>query len=165
MKKWWMLILTAVLLTGCGSRETLETVADELAVPVMAQPKRIQAKLPGEAAMPTVESDSGRLYLCQDYEIMLQTLAGGDIDATLQSCTGFDSRKLTVIETAEDGLKRYDCAFTSLGEGTQTVGRLTVLDDGNYHYVLTVTADRAYGAEMTAAWQQLSDSFQINIAG
>ena len=74
MKIWVVLLALALCLTGCGSQQTMETVADEWVVPVMAQPKQITVKLPGEAAMPAAESDSGRLYLCQDYEIALQTL-------------------------------------------------------------------------------------------
>jgi len=165
MKKFCLMFALTMLLCGCGKQD-YEVRAAPCGAEETAAPGVISIYMSDELSAPVMSTPEGdRLYIADHYEVMLQTLAGGDIDATLQSCTGFDSRKLTVIETAEDGLKRYDCAFTSLGEGTQTVGRLTVLDDGNYHYVLTVTADRAYGAEMTAAWQQLSDSFQINIAG
>jgi len=159
MKKWWMLILTAVLLTGCGSRETLETVADELAVPVMAQPKRIQAKLPGEAAMPTVESDSGRLYLCQDYEIMLQTLAGGDLDATLRSVTGYGREDLTVLETLRSDMPCYEFTWSCAGEAGDRVGQGILLDDGTYHYCMTALWDAEKSEDLQIIWSEIFSSF------
>lgn len=159
MKKWWILVLAAVLLTGCGSRETLETVADELAVPVMAQPKQIQAKLPGEAAMPTVESDSGRLYLCQDYEIMLQTLAGGDLDATLRSVTGYGREDLTILETLRSDMPCYEFTWSCAGESGDRVGQGILLDDGTYHYCMTALWDAEKSKDLQIIWSEIFSSF------
>ena len=163
MKKLCLLLTLAVLLCGCNKKD-YETRAAPCGVEEITAPGVISIDVPDGLSAPVMSTQEGdRLYIADHYEVSLQTMAGGDIDATLKSCTGFDSSRLTLLETAKDGLKRYDCAFTALGEAAQTVGRLTVLDDGNYHYVLTVITDGAYGAEMTAAWQQLSDSFQVNI--
>ena len=74
MKKILLFVLLPLLLTGCGGEETLETVADEMVLPVMALPGEILVELPGEAAMPAMESDTGRMYLASDYEIYIQTL-------------------------------------------------------------------------------------------
>ena len=66
MKKWMAFLALALALGGCGSRETLETVADEYVVAAMAQPKQIVVELPGEAALPAMESGGDRLYLGRD---------------------------------------------------------------------------------------------------
>ena len=53
MRKCWIISLSLLLLlSGCGAAETMETVSDEMAAPVMAQPKQIYVELPGEAASP-----------------------------------------------------------------------------------------------------------------
>ena len=88
MKRWMALLALALALGGCGSSEVMETVGDEYVVAAMAAPRQIQVQLPGEAALPAMENDSARLYLCRDYEIALQTLTGGDLDETLRSVTG-----------------------------------------------------------------------------
>ena len=46
MKKCWMFLVLAVLLCGCGAKETFETVADDLVQPVMASPRQITVQLP-----------------------------------------------------------------------------------------------------------------------
>ncbi len=164
MKKFTVLLAAVVLLSGCAQKnyETRSAPCGAEAAPVAGV---ISIQLPDDlsaAAMSTQSGDS--LYIADEYEVVLQTLQGGDVDATLKSCTGFDRGKLTVVQTQQDGLKRYDCAWTSAGEGAQAVSRATILDDGNYHYVLTVTAPGDWGEAVSAAWQQLSDSFRINIA-
>ena len=75
MKKILVFALVTILLSGCAAEETLETVADDLVQPVMAEPAEIAVSLPGEAAIPTMEGDTGRMYLASDYEIYIQTLA------------------------------------------------------------------------------------------
>ena len=66
MKKCIILVLiTILILSGCGAQETMETISDEQAAPVMAQMREISLVLPEEAASPAVEADSERLYLCR----------------------------------------------------------------------------------------------------
>ena len=159
MRKWVGLVLVLLMLTGCGSRETLETVADEQVVPVMAQPKQIRVTLPGEAAMPTVESDSGRLYLCRDYEIMLQTLSGGDLNATLQSVTGFEREQLTILETLRSDMPCYEFSWACAGESGDRVGQGILLDDGAYHYCMTVLWDAEKTEDLQIVWSEIFSSF------
>lgn len=161
MKKLWVIALLALLLTGCGSKEVMETVADEWVVPVMAQPLQITVDLPGEAAMPVSESDSGRLYLCQDYEIALQTLSSGDLDATLRSVTGHGKNELTVLETLRSGLPCYEFTWTCAGENGDRIGQGILMDDGNYHYVMTALWDADKTESMQVVWSEVFSSFGL----
>ena len=119
-----------VLLCGCGVEETLETVADEWVVPVMAQPREVSLRLPEELAMPVLEVEDRKLYLAEDYEIMLETIASGDLDATIRSLTGYGSDRLTVIRTGYHDTDRYDFVWSAAGESGERLGRGAILDDG-----------------------------------
>jgi hypothetical protein len=156
-----LLLLAALLLTGCGSSETFETVSDEWASPVSVQASQIRVTLPPEAAAPAVESDAGRIYLCEDYEITVQTLSAGDVDATVRSVCGYGREDLTLLETMSDGVKRYEFVWTSVGETGDRVGRAAILDDGSHHYVLTVLGDAKSAGNHTAVWQEMFGSFNI----
>ncbi len=161
MKKWVAMFAMVLALAGCANKETMETVADELVVPVMAEPSQIQVKLPGEAAMPVSESDSGRLYLCQDYEIALQTLSSGDLDATLRSVTGYGREELTVLETLRSDLPCYEFTWTCAGENGDRIGRGILLDDGSYHYVMTALWDSEKTENMQVVWSEVFSSFDV----
>ena len=154
-------LMMALLLCGCGAEQTLETVADELVVPVMAQPRKISVSLPGEAAMPAVESDSGRIYVCEDYEIVIQNYPSGDLNATIEELSGYTMDRLTVMATDQDGVDRYDFVWASAGEDGDQLGRAVILDDGNYHYTMTVTrpADTTETSQIT--WSQVFNSFAL----
>ena len=161
MKKWMVMLLAALLLSGCGSEETMETVADEWVVPVMAEPSQIQVKLPGEAAMPVSESDSGRLYLCRDYEIALQTLSSGDLDASLRSVTGYGREALTVLETLRSDMPCYEFTWTCAGEEGDRIGQGILMDDGSYHYVMTALWDAEKTESMQIIWSEVFSSFDV----
>ena len=106
MKRWLCGLLPVLLLWGCGAQETLETVSDEWLVPAMAQPREISLRLPEDLVMPVLETADRKLYLAEDYEIMLETMDSGDLDATIRSLTGYDSDRLTVIRTGQAGADR-----------------------------------------------------------
>ena len=161
MKKWMSLLALVLALGGCGSSETMETVADEYVVAAMAEPKQITVQLPGEAALPAMENDSARLYLCRDYEIALQTMEGGDLDATLRSVTGFGREDLTVMETVRGDIPCYEFVWSCAGETGQQVGRGILLDDGSYHYVMTALWDEAGEADSQVVWSEVFASFGI----
>lgn len=165
MKKLWFISVLVLLLTGCNSAQQYERQEGACCVDEIAEPGLICITATDAMAAPVMSTEnSDRLYVSEDYVVTLQTVPGGNLDGTLRSCTGFGQDRLTVVETEKDGMKRYDCAWTAAGEGTQTVGRTTVLDDGYYHYVLTVSAPGSNSAVMTAAWQQLAESFKVSIA-
>ena len=149
MKKCIFFLLFTFFLTGCGSEATFETVADEWVQSAAAPLRQVLVTLPEAAAVPVSESENGQLYQCDGYEIALQTLESGDLDATLLTLTGRRREDLTVMETRLDDLKRYDLVWSCLGEKGEQVGRACILDDGNYHYILSVLAeaDRATALE------------------
>lgn len=162
MKKRIAICLLGLLLSGCSARETFETVADVWDVSETRPAGKLMVSLPPEAAAPVSESDAGALYLCGGYEICLQTLAGGDLDATLRSVTGYGRDALTVLETACGGVRRYDLVWSCAGETGERVGRAAVLDDGSYHYVLSAMADAELAAEFADAWQEMFSSIYLS---
>ena len=150
----------SLLLAGCAEAELGETVADvwQEAVTVAA-PRETRLELPGEAVACAMESDTGRLYFGDGYEVMVQTLSSGDLDATIRSLTGFDREDITVIQSQNDP-KRWEFAWASAGEGGERLGRGVVLDDGNYHYCLTVLQD-ADDDDCQIIWSQVFNSFEL----
>ena len=58
MKKGWLILALGLLLTGCSTAETYETLADQVVVSVLAEPKQIQFSLPEESVLPSSNSKS-----------------------------------------------------------------------------------------------------------
>ena len=160
MKRILLVLLMSLLLAGCAEAELGETVADvwQEAVTVAA-PRETRLELPGEAVACAMESDTGRLYFGDGYEVMVQTLSSGDLDATIRSLTGFDREDITVLQS-QSGPKRWEFAWASAGEGGERLGRGVVLDDGNYHYCLTVLQD-ADDDDCQIIWSQVFNSFEL----
>ncbi len=163
VKKLWILLGLGLLLTGCGAQQTFETVDDVQAAPAMAQMRQVTIALPNDAVLPTVENDTtGKLYLCDGYAVAVQTMEAGDLDSTLRQLTGFDRERLTLMQTEQSGVKRYDCVWTAVGEGGDHVCRGVILDDGDYHYTVTVMAEFSVAGDLTETWQTLLDSVSLS---
>lgn len=157
-----ILLIPVLLLCGCRAQETMETLADEILVPAAAEMHQILVVLPSQAASPTVESGADRLYQCDTYDIRVQTMEGGDLNATLQTLSGYERDALTVMEREKDGYACYEFVWVSAGETGELVGRGMILDDGNYHYCVSVLGDADWTVENQVYYQELFDSFTLS---
>lgn len=159
MKRFFAGLLLTVFLTGCSAQETMETISDMMDVSDVAIVQQVQLSLPEDAALATLENeDAGKLYLCDGYSVAVQTMESGDLGRTLKQTTGFSREQLTVITTQQKNCTRYDCAWSAAGEGGDQTCRGAILDDGYYHYVITVMADADKAGQLTAAWKHILDS-------
>ena len=162
MKKIWWLLVIMMLLCGCSPQQALEMVNDDFLLSTAAPQKELTVKLPADAARTVLSGDDGsQLYFCDGYILTLQTSAAGDLNRTARNLCGYDRDRLTVMETKMGGLKRYDWTWTSAGEGSTQVGRAAVLDDGDYHYCMTVMADEAGSGELDSRWDALFASLSL----
>lgn len=162
MRKLGILLLFTALLAGCGAQETFETVADEHVLPVSATVQEISLTLPEEAKMPVMnDTDGGKLYLCDGYSLTVQTAEGGDLGRTVADATGFSHKNLQIMETRQGDAKRYEAVWTAAGENEPQVGRLCILDDGNYHYVLTAMTGASGAGDLQKTWNEIFSSFTL----
>lgn len=161
MKKVVCLLCVCFFLTACASEETFETISDELVLDVASPLREVLIALPEEAVMPVSETDTGAWYHCGGYELMLQTLPGGDLDATLQAVSGYTASELTLIRTTPGDYKRCDLVWSCMGEQGEQVGRAAVLDDGHYHYVLSVLTDAESAGQCSEAWEDIFSSYAL----
>lgn len=162
MKKWLICICFALFLTGCAAAETFETVGDDLIQPVMAPMGEIVLTLPSSASRQTMISDEdGKLYFCDGYTATVQTMDRGDLERTAKALCGFGVESLDIMETVSEGNKRWDWVWTAAGEGGDAVGRAAVIDDGSYHYCVTVMADAGNAGALEAEWNALFRSFGV----
>lgn len=162
MKKCCVVLLMVMLLTGCGTAQTFETVSDELLQPVMEQCGQIVLSVPDSASTAVMEAeDGGKLYLCDGYTLTVQTLAGGDMDRTVRSLCGYPADALTLMQTRDGSWSRYEWVWVSAGEGGEQMGRAAVLDDGRYHYCVTVMSDASDTAALEPEWDAVFASFSV----
>lgn len=160
MKKILWILLAALLLTGCGAEPVYEAVSDEMVQPVAAVMQQTALQLPEGAAVAVMQNDqTGTIYFCDDYTLTLQTLQGGDLDATLRQTTGYSKDVLKLVQTKPGDYVRYDCVWASSGEGEEQVNRAAILDDGCYHYVLTCMTPASQAEELQEQWQDIFTSF------
>ena len=159
LKRWIGICVLALLLCGCRAEETLETVSDEGLVPAMAKPREISVHLPEDAVTPVLEQDDRRLFMGQGYEIMLETLASGDLNGTIRTLSGYDREQLTVLETRQGDADRYDFVWTTAGEAGDRLGRAVILDDGEYHYCMSVLRNPG---DSQVTWKSVFGSFSLS---
>lgn len=151
-----------LLLAGCSGKQTYETISDVNIEPVSAQAMKIVLDIPRDAATQVMEGeDTGTIYFADDYTLCVQVLEAGDLNGTLLACTGFEREKLQLQETQTAGHKRYEAVWSCAGESGDQVGRIAVLDDGNYHYTVTTMADAEKAGELTAKWHSVYRSFRL----
>ena len=158
MKRWGCICLLMILLSGCKAEETLETVSDEWIVPVMAQPREVTVRMPEDLVLPVLEQEGRQLYMGPNYEIMLETMAAGDLQATIRNLSGYEQEQLTILETDQGEWNRYEFVWTAVGEQGHRLGRAVILDDGDYHYCMSVLRD---AEESLIVWQDVFQSFSL----
>ena len=162
MKRGWILVVLIAFLAGCAQQqEVIETVADDLETPVAAAPRQISVRLPEDTVVPVLENDREQVYLCDEYELILQTVSSGDLDATVQTLTGCARDKLTLVKTRQSDLDRYDFVWTSAGEKGDMLGRGVILDDGSYHYCMSVLRSADGTKKSRIVWSDVFGSFDL----
>lgn len=141
MKKLLWVLGFMLLLSGCGKMD-LETVSDLYDPPETPVSAKIQLELPEDTAVEAI-SGTDCLYFCGGYTAASETLEAGDLEKTLMTVTGFPPEALSVIAQRQGEWNRYDFVWTCAGEGGDQLCRGALLDDGSYHYVVTVMAPEA----------------------
>ena len=160
MKKFVFLLVLMLCLAGCGEEPVMETVADPVVEPVLAEPQALSVWLPEEAAAQTMaEGETGECYTWGECELRLQTLAGGDIRATLEQLTGLSPDALTVMGYQREGLQLYQTVWSSAGEEGITLGRCMVADDGEFHYCLSLLSPE--GTDTSEDFAQICASLDL----
>ncbi len=160
--KKWLVILSMLLLTGCG-KEHFETIGDEF-TPLPAEPQAVISLCELPQQTPVYSADGGVLQFCDGYTLFQQVLPSGDLQQTLKQITGYPSDQLQVFTRQQEGCQRYDFVWTCAGEGGDMVCRGSILDDGAYHYAITVMAQEDHSGELTAVWNEIFTSFRITPA-
>ncbi len=161
MRKWMGLILMVFLLAGCGREEALETIADEYVEPASVQPRQISVELPEGVVAPVMESTSEQVYLCDGYEIVIEIRDGGDLHDTVQTLCGYDAENLTILSTQEENANRHEFVWASAGEEGDRIGRAVILDDGNYHYCMSILRDADTTEGSQIVWGNVFGSFHL----
>ena len=160
MKKLGILFVLLLLLTGCAGNEVFEKVEDVYA-PITQTPMKLSVRLPDSAAVTTVSGNSGTLYVCDGFTVAVETLQGGDLQRTVKTVTGFSLDRLTMMEREKDGIKVYRCVWSSAGEGGDQVARSLILDDGVFHYAVTVMAPAENASALEDACQEIFSSVTL----
>lgn len=161
LKKICCLLALLLLLTGCARQPAWEQLEDVYAPEASPEPKKIGLTLPEDAASQVLAGSSGVLYFCDGYEITAETFSSGDLNETLLSLTGFSREELTLLETKNAEIKRYECVWTSVSAEGERVSRAVILDDGNYHYCVCVCADVSDAGSLQESWQALLGSIVL----
>lgn len=161
MKKMVMLLVLPLLLTGCGAQETFETMADQVVEVLPPKPSQISVRLPDGAVAPVLDSDFQQVYTAEDYEIIIETMASGDLADTIRRISGYEKENLTIIETQSDGIARYEFVWTAIGEHGSRLGQAVILDDGNYHYCLSALRDAHTKQNTQIVWSDVFESFAL----
>lgn len=154
MKIIMVILALMLMLAGCSAPE-FEGVGDVYAPDGEVKMQNMKFDLPEDADTQVMEGDAGKLYFCDGYEIMSQTFVSGDLDNTLRQLSGYDRSRVTVFQTKQSGLDRYDCVWVSASDRGDQVNRAVVLDDGRYHYCLSVTAAATEAGSLQQSWQSL----------
>jgi len=161
MKKQCLMMALVLLLCGCSTEQTFEMVTDELVLNASVQPREVLLTLPEETLLPAMETNQGTLYLCDGYDISVQTLQSGDLDATVRQISGFGREELTIMQTKAGDYTCYEFVWTAATDLGQQVGRAMILEDTDYHYTLCAVAPEKHAEEYQQIWNGIFDSFGI----
>lgn len=153
-------ILVILCFTGCQKDTAVwETVSDQIYLSVDGKiPVQLTMDFsaPADAVQAADALSSGAVYQQAEgkYEIMQETLQGA-AESAIKRMTGFSKDELTVMETKEFNMARYDFVWTAASEQGQQVCRGVVFDDGTYCYTLTFQTAEENGGALQACMDEV----------
>lgn len=159
LRKWMLLLVLCSVLWGCAAAPTFETLGPDIHEPFISL-KEASAIIPSDAEM--FSGQDGTLWVCNGFDLHMQTLPGGDVNATVQTMSGFSSQDLTVMTSASDAITCYEWVWTAMSDEGELICRGAILDDGAYHYCLTATAPAEKGSSLSQQWNAIFSSFTVN---
>lgn len=163
MKLAVVLMVLMLLLPGCLTKPDYETMSDSYIRPAEPAAGEVSLLLPVDAEVVEAEHErNGKLWICEDYWVCLQTMDAGDMESTLRELTGYGSEQLSIfcVDTGEQ--KRYECVWLSAGETGDQINRAVILDDGSYHYALTLHTAAEDAGALAGQWQNIITTFAVN---
>ncbi len=161
MRKLAVFLIMCVLLSGCREK-VWETISDQIMEEPREPAQLVHFAVPSGASQTVLSDEQGNaVYFCNGYTICQIVRPAGNLRATICEMTGLDMDALTVMKTQIGDVICYDCAWTCAGENGQKVCRGEILDDGNYHYSLSVFSEDEDVSDYLDVWQSLFDSFSL----
>ncbi len=163
MRKWLVsvIILLSVVLSACGNVDTFEVISDNIQEYQPAPQAKVKLTIPEDAALAVMSNSDCRSYESDHYQIIVQTYPSGNLDETLRQITGYNEKQLNVMKVTEDDINKYLCAWSSMSEEGELVGRCTIFDDGVYHYCLTVLVDAQESDEVRQTIDLLFSDYSL----
>ena len=171
MRKWAMvaiLVLTAVVLSGCAAQYVWETVDDTIpaqTASVLESAYRLDFDVPDDALAPVFSGDGTTASYEQTdglYEISVQTMLSSTPDGAIRRLSGFEPEQLQILKTCRFGLPEYQFAWYQTGEEGGRLCRADVLCDGSACYALTFSVNEEAAAEYDAAARHVFESVILN---
>lgn len=167
MKQVLLVLVMTLLFAGCTGEtepvfETVGNVSYEQGTPPAAQ--TIYIDVPDEATAQTMAGeDSPQIYTWEGYELRVETMEAGNVDATIQTITGLPAEKLTVMEQKIQDLNLYQTVWSTAGEEGVLLGRAMIADDGNYHYCVSLVSPEE--VDSSQLYAQIVGSFSLSDSG
>lgn len=155
--------VVAMLLGGCGAQQTFETLADAEVLEVIAPMASLEVEIPEGATVLAMNAQlQGRVYLCPEYVMAVQTFSAGNLDETIRQVSGFHKEDVTLLQTRMENLNRYDWVWTAVEEDGDVICRAAIVDDGAYHYAVSVSAPAENVGQLEQQWEQVFSSIKLN---
>ena len=156
MKRVWIILLLCAMLCGCGAAPTYETLGGDIHQASVTWKEAVVAVPEGAKEITCAD---GTYWICDSFDLQVQTMAGGDLEATVSALSGLDVDALTVMTSSSSGMTRYEWVWTAMSEAGQMLCRSLVLSDGAYHYCLTAMGPAEQGENLHALWNDIFSAF------
>lgn len=163
MKKWGLVLMMIVLLSGCSvkSEAALETVTDGLETESPA-PYCIVFSVPEGMTQETFGED-GRCAVYEaengDYTITTEILDATTVEGAAEQISGIPAERLDILTLAGNSMKEHHFAWSSTGEERETVSRCALMESADYYYVLTMTERTGLGGSLDETADAVFSSF------
>lgn len=164
MKRILVCVMAAAMLSGCAAEPVYETIGNAMEdTQPVAAPGTIELVLPEDAQMQVVEDEFGsKSYRIGDNEVWTQVRTGGDISATMEQVTGISAEALTVMEYQLMDMPCYELAWITATEEGMKVARTAVIDDGNYHYCVSLMMPEEKAESLGDSFSELLSGLRVS---
>lgn len=157
-----MLLLVFIMFGGCQKGEDLEVIADDWKETLVQEPAHVQFNVPDDVSLEVMSGNDWKVYQGDYYQILVQHYPSGDLDRTLKDICGYTKEDLTVIEITGEDIDKYLFGWSAVSEEGELVGRCAVLDDGRFHYCLSVLVNAEKSGELRGIIDSVFASYSID---